>query len=67
MVQLSKAFDEDKLAMMLEDLGFEKNNQAAAEKFFQIIIVKIRLVEKTELNCIVHDKIAYKIEKNKLC
>ncbi len=48
-VQLNKAFDEDKLAMMLQDLGFEKEDGAAAEKYFKLEIVKIGLVEKREL------------------
>ena len=49
-VQLSKAFDADKLAMILQDLGFEKDDEAAAKKYFKLDIVKIGLVEKRELN-----------------
>jgi trigger factor len=49
-VQLSKAFDEDKLAMILQDLGFEKDDKDAAKKYFNLEIVKIGLVEKRELN-----------------
>lgn len=49
-VQLSKAFDEDKLAMILQDLGFDKNDENAAKKYFNLEIVKIGLVEKRELN-----------------
>lgn len=48
--QLNKTFEGDKLEMMLQDLGFEKNDAAAAEKFFKLDIVKIGLVEKRELN-----------------
>ena len=48
-VQLSKAFDDDKLEMFLQDLGFEKDDQEAAEKYFNLEIVKIGLVEKREL------------------
>lgn len=48
--QLSKAFDEDKLAMIVQDLGFEKDDAAAAKKYFNLEIVKIGLVEKRELN-----------------
>jgi trigger factor len=48
-VQLSKAFDEDKLAMILQDLGFEKDDAAAAKKYFNLEIVKIGMVEKREL------------------
>ncbi|MEO7531334.1 MAG: trigger factor [Sediminibacterium sp.] len=49
-IQLAKSFEGDKLEMMLQDLGFEKNDQAAAEKYFQLKTVKIGLVEKRELN-----------------
>jgi trigger factor len=47
--QLSKTFEADKLEMMLKDLGFEKNDTSAANKFFKLEIVKIGLVEKREL------------------
>jgi len=49
-VQLSKAFDEDKLAMFLQDLGFDKEDKEAGKKYFKLEIVKIGLVEKRELN-----------------
>jgi len=49
-VQLSKAFDEDKLAMILQDLGFDKDDKEAAKKYFNLDIVKIGLVEKRELD-----------------
>jgi trigger factor len=49
-VQLSKAFDDDKLAMILQDLGYEKDDKEAAKKYFNFEIVKIGLVEKRELN-----------------
>lgn len=48
-LQLSKAFDTDKLAMFLQDLGFDKDDKEAAEKYFNLQIVKIGLVEKREL------------------
>jgi trigger factor len=48
-VQLSKAFNDDKLEMFLQDLGFEKDNKEAAQKYFNLNIVKIGLVEKREL------------------
>ncbi len=47
--QLSKSFEGDKLEMMLHDLGFEKDDKAAADKYFKITIEKIGLVEKREL------------------
>jgi trigger factor len=49
-VQLSKAFDDDKLEMFLQDLGFDKDDKEAAKKYFNLEIVKIGLVEKRELN-----------------
>lgn len=48
-VQLSKAFDGDKLDMFLQDLGFDKDDKEAAKKYFNLQIVKIGLVEKREL------------------
>jgi len=48
--QLNKSFEGDKLEMMLHDLGFDKQDAAAAEKYFKIDIVKIGLIEKRELN-----------------
>jgi len=48
--QLSKTFEGDKLEMMLHDLGLEKDDTTAADKFFKMTIVKIGLVEKRELN-----------------
>ncbi|MEO7768336.1 MAG: trigger factor [Ferruginibacter sp.] len=49
-IQLSKSFEGEKLETILQDLGFEKNDIEAAEKFFQLTIVKIGLVEKKEMN-----------------
>jgi len=49
-LQLSETFEGDKLEMMLQDLGFEKDDQVAANKYFQLTIVKIGLVEKRELD-----------------
>ena len=48
-VQLSKAFDDDKLEMFLQDLGFDKDDAEAAKKYFNLEVVKIGLVEKREL------------------
>ncbi|MFZ4057060.1 MAG: trigger factor [Ferruginibacter sp.] len=47
--QLSASFECDKLEMMLQDLGFEKDDKTAADKFFSLQIVKIGLVEKRTL------------------
>lgn len=48
--QLNKAFEGDKLEMMLQDLGFAKDDKDAAKKYFKLDIVKLGLVEKRELN-----------------
>lgn len=48
--QLSKSFEADKLEMMLQDLGFEKNDKDAAKKYFKLDIVKLGLIEKRELD-----------------
>ncbi|RYY46658.1 MAG: trigger factor [Chitinophagaceae bacterium] len=48
--QLNKVFEGDKLEMMLQDLGFAKDDQEAAKKFFKLDVVKVGLVEKRELN-----------------
>jgi trigger factor len=48
--QLNKIFEGDKLEMMLQDLGFAKDDKDAADKFFKLDLVKIGLVEKRELN-----------------
>ncbi|MCW3089154.1 MAG: tig [Ferruginibacter sp.] len=49
-LQLSKSFEADKLEVILQDLGYEKDDKEAAEKFFQLTIVKIGLVEKREMS-----------------
>lgn len=48
-VQLNKAFEGDKLEMMVQDFGFDKSDTEAAAKFFKLEIVKIGLLEKREL------------------
>ena len=48
--QLNQSFPADKLELMLEDLGFEKNDAEAAKKYFKLEVVKIGLVEKREMN-----------------
>lgn len=49
-VQLSKAFDDDKLTAIATDLGLDATDKDAAKKYFNLEIVKIGLVEKRELN-----------------
>lgn len=47
--KLNEAFEGDKLNMMMQDLGFEKDNAEAASKSFKLSIDKVGLVEKREL------------------
>ena len=49
-IQLSKAFDKDKLEAFMLDLGLDKDDKEAAKKYFKLTILKIGLVEKRELN-----------------
>lgn len=49
-LQLSKAFEEKELDFILGDLGLDKNDKTAADKFFNIVITKVGLLEKKELN-----------------
>jgi trigger factor len=49
-IQLSKAIEADKLESILQGLGYEKDDKAAAKKFFQLTIVKVAFVENRELN-----------------
>ena len=49
-LQLKTAFDEKEREWVMQDLGFEKHDHAAEEKFFQMLITKVGLVEKAELN-----------------
>jgi len=48
--QLSKTFEGDKLEMMLQDLGFAKDDKEAAEKYFRFDIVKVGHVEKRDMD-----------------
>ena len=47
--QLASTFEEDKLEMMLQDLGFAKDDAEAANKYFKLDIKTIGLIEKREL------------------
>jgi trigger factor len=49
-IQLSKAFEGDKLTAIVKDLGLDADDKEAAKKYFNLEIVKIGLVEKRELN-----------------
>ncbi|HJS55103.1 MAG TPA: trigger factor [Chitinophagaceae bacterium] len=48
--QLDKSFDDKELDVILSDLGLDKNDPASIQKHFKILITKIGLLEKRELN-----------------
>ena len=48
--QLESTFEGDKLEMMLQDLGFAKDDAEAAKKYFKLEIKTIGIVEKREMN-----------------
>lgn len=48
--QLKKAFDEKELDWMIGDLGLSKESATDTEKYFNIVITKVGLLEKKELN-----------------
>lgn len=50
LLQLEKSFEGDKLEMMLQDLGFEKQDTEAPKKYFNIEVIKVGLAEKRQLN-----------------
>ncbi|HVM87834.1 MAG TPA: trigger factor [Puia sp.] len=49
-LQLSKAFEEREKEWILNDLGFAKDDIGAADKYFKVLVTKVGLVEKAELN-----------------
>jgi len=49
-LQPSAAFEEKEREWVLHDLGLEKGDAAAAEKYFRIEITKVGLIEKPEVN-----------------
>lgn len=49
-VQLSKAFDKERLEFITKDLGLDANDKDAVKKYFQLTITKVGLIEKRELN-----------------
>jgi trigger factor len=48
--QLASTFEGDKLEMMLQDLGFAKDDAAAAEKYFNLTLKTIGVVTKRDLD-----------------
>ena len=49
-VQLKTAFDTKEREWISGDLGFDKEDPTAADKYFNIVITKVGLLEKRELN-----------------
>jgi trigger factor len=49
-IRLSEAFEPKEREWITGDLGLDKNDPAAAEKHFRILITKVGFVEKSELN-----------------
>ena len=48
--QLASTFEADKLEMMLQDLGFAKDDAEAAQKYFKLEIKTIGIITKRELD-----------------
>lgn len=48
--QLAPSFDAERLEWVLKDLGLEKDDAEAAQKYFKLTITKLGLIEKRELN-----------------
>jgi trigger factor len=49
-VQLNNVFEEKEREWVLNDLGFDKHDTAAGNKYFKMVITKVGFVEKAELN-----------------
>jgi trigger factor len=49
-IQLSTAFDEKEREWVMGDLGLDKESAADADKFFKLLVTKVGLVEKAEMN-----------------
>jgi trigger factor len=49
-LQLNQAFDAKEREWVMSDLGFEKNDSAAGDKYFKMVITKVGMVENAELN-----------------
>jgi len=49
-VQLKTAFDEKEREWIIGDLGLNKEDATSADKYFKIVITKVGLLEKRELN-----------------
>lgn len=49
-LQISAAFDEKEREWILNDLGFDKHDKAAADRYFKMLVTKVGFVEKAEFN-----------------
>jgi trigger factor len=49
-IQLLTAFEEKERTWILQDLGLNKENATDAEKYFRLLIAKVGLLEKAELD-----------------
>lgn len=49
-LQLSKAFEEKEKEWVASDLGIAKDDATGLDKYFQMVITKVGLVEKPEMN-----------------
>jgi trigger factor len=49
-LQLKTAFDEKEREWVIQDLGFDKHDESAADRHFKLHITKVGLVEKAEMN-----------------
>ncbi|NBX11323.1 MAG: hypothetical protein EBR19_03800 [Chitinophagaceae bacterium] len=47
---LKEAFEEKEREWIISDLGLDKNDPAAADKYFNIVLTKVGILEKRELN-----------------
>jgi trigger factor len=49
-LKLNQGFEDKEMEWILSDLGFSKDDETASEKNFKVLITKIGLLEKRELN-----------------
>jgi trigger factor len=49
-LQLKSAFDEKEREWIIGDLGLEKEDPSSADRYFKVLITKVGLLEKRELN-----------------
>jgi trigger factor len=49
-IQPSQAFEENERSWVLQDLGLDKESAADADRYFKLVITKVGLVEKSELD-----------------